>query len=69
MIDHFLQLITRFLYLLMIFMDNVSGVPSMRICAPNTWYVIERPGTFLKDLACSRKSCLVLENPVICEHN
>ena len=53
----------------MIFMDNVSGVPSMRICAPNTWYVIERPGTFLKDLACSRKSCLVLENPVICEHN
>ena len=69
MIDHFLQIITRFLYLLMIFMDNVSGVPSMRICAPNTWYVHEIPGTFLKDLTCSRKSCLVLENPVICEHN
>ena len=50
-------------------MDNVSEVPSMRICAPNTWYVHEIPGTFLKDLTCSRKSCLVLENPVICEHN
>ena len=53
----------------MLFMDNVSGVPSMRICAPNTWYVHEIPGTFLKDLTCARKSCLVLENPVICEHN
>ena len=50
-------------------MDNVSGVPSMRICAPNTWYVNEIPGTFLKDLTCSRKSCLVLENAVICAHN
>ena len=69
MINHFLQIITRFLYLLMIFMDNVSGVPSMRICAPKTWYVNEIPGTFLKDLTCSRKSCLVLENAVICEHN
>ena len=47
----------------------MSGVPSMRICAPNTWYVHEIPGPFLKDLTCSRKSCLVLENPVICEHN
>ena len=69
MIDHFLQIITRFLYLQVTFMDNVSGVPIMRICAPNTWYVNEIPGTFLKDLTCSRKSCLVLENPVICEHN
>ena len=31
MIDHFLQIITRFLYLQVTFMDNVSGVPSMRI--------------------------------------
>ena len=53
----------------MLFMDNVSGVPSMRICAPKTWYVIERPGTFLKNLGCSRKSVLVLENAVMCEHN
>ena len=47
-------------------MDDVSGVPRMWICAPKTWYVIERPGTFLKDLACSRKSWLVLENAVMC---
>ena len=69
MTDNLLQIITRFLYLRMIFMDNVGGVPSMRICAPRSWYVIERPGTFLKDLACSRKSWLVLENAVICAHN
>ena len=46
--------------------DTVSGVPRMWICAPKTWYVIERPGTFLKDLACYRKSWLVLENAVMC---
>ena len=50
-------------------MDDVSGVPRMWICSPKTWYVIERSGTFLKDLACSRKSWLVLENAVICAHN
>ena len=66
MIDHFLQIITRFLYLLMIFMDNVSGVPSMRrgsmctkhlVCARNTWYVPERPDMFSEILSCVRKPC------------
>ena len=41
-------------------MDDVSGVPRMWICAPKTWYVIEIPGTFLKDLA------YVLENTGLC---
>ena len=66
MTDTLLQIITRFLCLRIIFMDDVSGVPRMWICSPKTWYVIERPGTFLKDLACSRKSWLVLENAVMC---
>ena len=57
MIDHFLQIIMRFLYLQVTFMDNVSGVPSMRICAPNTWYVNEIPGMFSEILSCVRKRC------------
>ena len=30
-------------------MDDVSGVPRMWICAPKTWYVIERPGTLIPE--------------------
>ena len=31
-------------------MDDVSGVPRMWICFQKTWYVIERPGTFVAPL-------------------
>ena len=66
MIDHFLQIITRFLYLQVTFMDNVSGVPSMRrgsmctkhlVCERNTWYVPERPDMFSEILSCVTKRC------------
>ena len=46
-------------------MDDVSGVPSMRmlpkdlVCDRKTWYVPERPGIFSKILACVRKRCHV----------
>ncbi len=32
--------------------------PKDLVCDRKTWYVIERPGTFLKDLTWSRKLCL-----------
>ena len=66
MTDTLLKIITRFLCLRIIFMDDVSGVPRMWICAPKdlvcdrkTWYVPERPGMFSKILACVRKRCHV----------
>ena len=50
MTDNLLQIIPRFLYLQISFMDDVSGVPRMWICSP-------------KDLVCDRKTCYVPERP------